>query len=97
MFYQFLSKLPGRDRLLYILLRGYQNDTKDYPQDAEAISQIYETEIKNILGEDIVPNIPTKKMEALFTLDKQLDEKFGKWDDSDEDIPDATEVKDVKE
>lgn len=90
-FYRFLSRLPRRDRLLFILLHGYHTAARDHPESTDALAQIYEPEIQNVVG--VESNAPIVMGRSVMTarpimteVDKKIDEKFGKWDSSDDEI-----------
>jgi hypothetical protein len=102
-FYRFLSRLPRRDRLLFILLHGYHTAARDHPESTAALAQIYEPEIQNVVGLESNAAIVMEKsvmmersaiMERsvmtarpiMTDVDKKMDEKFGKWDSSDDEI-----------
>jgi hypothetical protein len=80
-FWQYLSGLSPRDRTFYLTMHSYQvESSKANSTDKKHIDNIFQSELTRLLAPRPIPvsSLPGD----LTKIDKQLDEKFGAWEQS---------------
>ena len=96
-FVSFLKKLPQLDRWFYLTMRMYERTCEELGSTSELVeAHIIETYLSNSSPEEFVESVhritdhSVKPQEpsilsAIEKLDREFDQKLGKWVDSDSD------------